>query len=117
MSEAKKHLTAWYRIQAFKKIAERVNYYANIAQLRYKTVKLTSANKRWGSCSYKGSLNINWRLIMSPSNVLDYVVVHELVHLVEKNHSKQFWNKVQIILPDYKEYRNWLKQKGNMLVL
>ena len=117
LPEAKQYLIAWYKTQAFAKIVERVNYYANNTQLKYKAVKLTSAERSWGSCSHKGSLNINWRLIMAPPNILDYIIVHELVHLVEKNHSKRFWDRVQAILPDYKEQESWLKQKGNTLIL
>lgn len=117
LSEAKEHLIVWYKTQALKKIVERVNYYADSTGLKCKAIKLTDAKRKWGSCSYKGSLNINWRLIMAPPKILDYIVVHELVHLVEKNHSKRFWDRVQTILSDYKERDNWLKQKGNTLIL
>lgn len=115
LPEAKLHLIAWYKIQASKKIIERVNHYANNTGLKYKAIKLTNAKRSWGSCSHKGSLNINWRLVMAPPAILDYIIVHELVHLVEKNHSKQFWDRVQAILPNYEEQERWLKQKGNML--
>ncbi|MEI8054934.1 MAG: SprT family zinc-dependent metalloprotease [bacterium] len=108
--------TIWYKNQSLKKITDRINYYANITQLKYKTIKLTSAKRSWGSCSHKGSLRINWRLVMAPLDILDYVVVHELIHLVEKNHSKQFWHKVQTVLPNYKEQRNWLKLNGDTLI-
>lgn len=117
LPDAKLHLIAWYKTQALTKIIERVSYYADSTGLKYKVIKLTSAKRSWGSCSYKGSLRVNWRLIMAPPSILDYVVVHELVHLVEKNHSRQFWDKVRTILPDYKEQKSWLKQKGNTLVL
>jgi predicted metal-dependent hydrolase len=117
LPQAKQHLTIWYKNQALKKIIRRVKHYSNITQLKYKSVKLTSAKRSWGSCSHKGSLHINWRLVMAPLNILDYVVVHELIHLVEKNHSKQFWHRVQTILPDYKEQKNWLKLNGNTLTL
>jgi len=117
LPQAKQHLTIWYKNQALKKIIERANHYANITQLKYKAIKLTSAKRSWGSCSHKGSLRINWRLVMAPLNILDYVVVHELIHLVEKNHSKQFWHRVQTILPNYKEQKNWLKLNGNTLTL
>ena len=117
LPQAKHHLTIWYKNKALKKIIERVNHYADKAQLQYKAIKITSAGRSWGSCSAKGSLNINWRLLMAPPIILDYIVVHELVHLVERNHSKQFWNKVQKILPDYKEHEVWIKQNGDALML
>lgn len=117
LPHAKHYLLLWYKKVALEKIIERTSYYAEIARLQYKVVKITNAKSSWGSCSAKGSLNINWRLIMAPSEILDYVVVHELVHLVERNHSKSFWYKVQVILPNYKEYENWLKHHGVMLLV
>jgi predicted metal-dependent hydrolase len=117
LPQAKQHLTVWYKIRALEKIVERCGYYANITRLKYSTIKLSSAESTWGSCGYKGSLNINWKLIMAPPSILDYIIVHELVHLVEKNHSKRFWDRVRTILPDYEEQESWLKQRGNTLVL
>jgi predicted metal-dependent hydrolase len=117
LPEARQHLIVWYKKQAFTKIVERVDHYANITRLEYKAVKLTNAERRWGSCSCKGSLNISWRLIMAPPDILDYIIVHELIHLIERNHSKQFWDRVQTILPNYKEQERWLKQRGNTLML
>lgn len=72
---------------------------------------------RWGSCSSKGSFNFSWRLIMAPVPVIDYVVVHELVHLEEKNHSKIFWIKVKMLLPNYETYKDWLKENSYLLKL
>ena len=111
------YLTIWYKRRALEKIIERCNYYANKTQLKYMAIRISSAESCWGSCSHKGFLNINWRLIMAPPGVLDYIIVHELVHLVEKNHSKRFWDKLQIILPDYQEQERWLKQYGNTLLV
>lgn len=117
LPEAKQHLIYWYKKVALTKIIARVNHYANITQLQYSAIKISNAKGSWGSCSPRGSLNINWKLIMAPPEILDYVVVHELVHLVERNHSKRFWGKVQKFFPSYKEQENWLKQNGNTLVL
>jgi len=117
LPQAKRHLTFWYKDKALGKIIERINYYAAITQLQYNGVKITNAERSWGSCSTKGSINISWRLIMAPPSILDYVIVHELVHLVERNHSKSFWDRLQKILPDYKENEIWLKKNGNTLVL
>lgn len=78
-------------------------------------ITIRSQKTRWGSCSSKGNLNFNWRLIMAPGEVLDYVVVHELCHLVYMNHSAMFWKLVEEILPDYRKQRQWLKENGRML--
>jgi len=117
LPEIKQHVIAWYKTQSLKKIIERANYYATLTQLKYKYIKLSNATKSWGYCDHKESLHINWRLIIAPPDILDYVIVHELVHLAERNHSKRFWDKVQATLPNYKEHKNWLRQKGNMLML
>ncbi|RUM29735.1 MAG: M48 family peptidase [Aquifex sp.] len=107
----------WYKERAYEKIKERVEFYAQKRGLKYNCINITNAEKRWGSCSDKGNLNFSWRLIMAPLPVIDYVVVHELVHLVEKNHSKEFWNKVKLLMPDYEKYKNWLKKYGYLLTL
>ncbi len=103
---AKEILITWYKAQAYQKISERVNWHSSLSGLKYNKIKLSDAQKRWGSCSAKGNLNFSWRLIMAPLRVIDYVVVHELAHLEEKNHSKRFWNKIKIMLPDYEQYRD-----------
>lgn len=107
----------WYRKAARKVISERADFYSGQSGLRYSKLRITGAKKRWGSCSVKGYINFSWRLVMAPLNVIDYVVVHELVHLVEKNHSKRFWNTVGHLKPDYKKLREWLKRNGHMLRL
>lgn len=71
---------------------------------------------RWGSCSARGNLNFNWRLILAPEPVLDYVVIHELAHRKEMNHSKQFWDIVEAMMPDYRTQRQWLKEHGDQLM-
>ncbi|HMB25642.1 MAG: M48 family metallopeptidase [Chloroflexota bacterium] len=107
----------WYRTQAKQILTERVKLYASQYGLQYKKIGITSARTRWGSCSANGSLNFSWRLILAPLAVVDYVVVHELVHTVHHNHSKRFWNKVETIMPDYKERRKWLQKDGRQLML
>ncbi|MBI4686643.1 MAG: M48 family metallopeptidase [Nitrospirae bacterium] len=113
---AKEILTAWYKEKAYQKISERADWYSSLYGLKYNKIKISDAQKRWGSCSAKGNLNFSWRLIMAPLRVIDYVVVHELAHLEENNHSKAFWNKVKIMLPDYEQYRKWLKENTHLLV-
>ncbi|MCL4529172.1 MAG: M48 family metallopeptidase [Chloroflexi bacterium] len=107
----------WYREQALQIIPERVEHYAAKYGFTYKQIKITSARTRWGSCSTRGALSFAWRLIMSPLDVVDYVVAHELVHLRAHNHSKGFWGRVAEIMPDYKEKVKWLKINGHLLTL
>ncbi len=109
--------TNWYREQAFKIISERAAWYATKYGLSYKQVRITSAKTRWGSCSSKGTISFAWRLVMAPVPIIDYVVVHELVHMVEKNHGKAFWAKVKAIMPDYKQRIEWLEVNEQLFIL
>jgi predicted metal-dependent hydrolase len=109
--------TRWYKDQAARTIEERAGWYAARFRLPYKQIKITSARGRWGSCSARDTLCFTWRLVMAPPEIIDYVIVHELVHLEEKNHSKNFWAKVEAILPDYLTCRKWLRQNGYLLGL
>jgi predicted metal-dependent hydrolase len=106
----------WYRQQARKYLSERISWFAQEYHLQPKKLRISSARTRWGSCSSKGIVSFTWRLMLAPAEVIDYVVVHELVHLVENNHQKPFWSKVAGILPDYKQYRLWLKKNGRELM-
>ncbi len=116
LSNAKEVFTNWYKQNAEKIIKHRVEYYADIYNLKYTKIKISNAKTRWGSCSYNGNININWRLIMAPVEVLDYVIVHELVHLKIDNHSKNFWQNVEMIYPDYKKAKKWLKDNAHLLL-
>jgi hypothetical protein len=107
----------WYKKKAYQRISERVDWYAQKRGFQYNKIKISNAQKRWGSCSNSGNLNFTWRLVMAPMSVIDYVVVHELVHLSEKNHSRSFWNMVHFLLPKYKKQREWLKKNGYLLQL
>jgi len=99
-----------YRQYAKAHIIKRVNLYANQMGTYPIAVKINSAKTRWGSCSNKKSINFTWRLIMADDDVIDYVVVHELAHLTEMNHSQRFWAVVEKELPNYKECRVKLKE-------
>ena len=88
---------------------------ASSAHVSYGRISIREQKTRWGSCSSKGNLNFNWRLILAPEEVLDYVVVHELAHRREMNHSKAFYAIVESVLPDYRAARKWLRDKGQML--
>lgn len=117
LAQAKDVFIDWYRERAYEKISERVKWYAQKRGFKYNKINITNAQKRWGSCSCLNNLNFSWRLIMAPLSVIDYVVVHELVHLVEKNHSRAFWNKVKMLMTDYKKHQEWLKKNGHLLRL
>ena len=116
-NEAQLAFERWYRGQARKILSERVYLYAQQQGFQFQKIRITSARTRWGSCSSNGSLSFSWRLIMAPLDVVDYVIVHELVHTIVHNHSKRFWNKVAKIMPDYKGCRKWLRTKGQQLIL
>ena len=115
LSEAHSLLVSWYRQEALTVISQRLKLYADNAGLKYNGIKITNAEKRWGSCSSKALMNFSWRLIMAPMKVVDYVVVHELVHLRERNHSKKFWQNVRLILPHYQEAKLWLSTNNHLL--
>ncbi len=112
---AKEVFINWYKERAYEKISERVEWYARMRGFNYNKINITDAQKRWASCSHKRNLNFSWRLIMAPLPVIDYVVVHELVHLEERNHNKTFWSKVKMLMPDYEKHREWLKKYGHLL--
>lgn len=97
-------------------LPERVAYYAGILGVTYGTITIRSQHTRWGSCSSKGNLNFNCLLMLTPDSVVDYVVVHELCHRKEMNHSARFWALVEKILPDYRESKGWLKENGKALI-
>lgn len=112
---ARPYMIKWYIRSARETITERTDIYANQLNLKYGKIKISSANTRWGSCSGKNNLNFTWRLIMAPLEIIDYVVIHEITHIVEKNHSSNFWNKVARIIPDFKKRRQWLHTNGFLL--
>ena len=102
--------------KALEVIPMRVEYFANIMGVTYGNITIRNQKTRWGSCSSKGNLNFNCLLMLAPSEILDYVVVHELCHRKQMNHSKAFWLEVEKVLPDYKESIEWLKEEGCQLM-
>jgi len=102
--------------RALEEIPRRAAYYAKLLQVDYGRITIRNQKSRWGSCSSKGNLNFNCLLMLTPPEVIDYVVVHELCHRKEMNHSVRFWNEVEKILPDYRERREWLKKNGGRLI-
>jgi predicted metal-dependent hydrolase len=115
--DVKRTLETWYKKQAKELARSRAEHYRKILDVQPVEVKISSAKKRWGSCSPKGNILINWRLVMAPPWVFDYVVAHEMCHLIEMNHSKDFWQLVERAVPHYKKVRDWLKENGYKLKL
>ena len=117
IEEARQLFVAFYRREAKEKLRERAAYYSNRLQLFHRGVKITNARSRWGSCSTRNRLCFSWRLAMAPLHVLDYVLIHELVHIQEKNHSRRFWNHLGSLVPDYKECQRWLREHEPLMHL
>lgn len=105
-----------YRKLAGQVLARKVEQYARQMQVTFGRITVRDQKTRWGSCSAKGNLNFNWRLVLAPEAVLDYVVVHELAHRKEMNHSERFWSQVEDVMPDYRSHRLWLKENGDFLM-
>jgi len=114
---AAKYFENFYKLQAKKILAERVFLLAQKMGLTINKLRITSAKTRWGSCSASGNINFSWRLVMAPPKVIDYVIVHELCHLIELNHSEKFWNLVKTIMPDYKEHVDYLNKNSIYFIL
>ena len=105
-----------FRRLAKEKIPKRVALFAEQVGVDYGKITIKDTKSRWGSCSYQGNLNFCWRLILAPEEVLDYIVVHELCHRLEMNHSARFWAEVKRVLPEYEKGKEWLKENGLALL-
>lgn len=102
--------------EALKRIPERVRHFASLVGVTYGGITIRNQHARWGSCSSKGNLNFNCLLMLTPDHVIDYVVVHELCHRLEMNHSPRFWAQVERVLPDYRQSLQWLKAHERELI-
>ena len=107
---------AVYRAQAADIFARKAAYYATRMGVTFNRITIRDQKTRWGSCSSKGNLNFNWRLVLAHVPVLDYVVIHELAHRREMNHSSRFWDIVGEMMPDYQIHRRWLREHGGSLM-
>jgi predicted metal-dependent hydrolase len=108
-------LREWYVGKAKEKIVPRVNIHARNLGVRVAEVKIVDSRYRWGSCTVKSNVNLNWRLMKAPMFVIDYVIVHELAHLREANHTPRFWNIVRAQSPTMEKAKAWLKENGQLL--
>lgn len=103
---------AYYQQQAAAVFEERAMHFARLIGVEFNRITIREQKTRWGSCSSNRNLNFNWKVVLAPPEVLDYVVVHELCHLKEMNHSPAFWEEVSRVLPDYEKQIHWLKENG-----
>lgn len=110
-------LVRWYKRQAEKKLKEKVDRYAPLVGVEPASVGIRSFKSRWGSCTAKGRIEFNWQIMMAPNRMVDYVVIHELCHLKQHDHSPEFWKEVERVMPDYQPCKEWLKRYGLSLRL
>jgi predicted metal-dependent hydrolase len=108
-------LVSWYREVAESDFSLRLKQWSKRMGVAYRGFRVKDQKTRWGSCSSKGNINLNWRLIQAPDIAIDYVIVHELCHLREMNHSDRFWSLVEAALPTYRQGRDWLRKHGSEL--
>lgn len=111
-----KELTSWYIMQAKEIISRRVEFHALRMKKTYKSIMFSDTKSKWGTCGPDNSLQFNWKLVMSPLPVIDYVVIHELVHTQQKNHGLDFWREVRLYTPAYKQHRKWLNTNQHFLI-
>lgn len=116
-AQRKSYFIEWYRTKAQEYLTKQVKILGSQLQLLPRNIKITQARTRWGSCSGENNLAFSYRLIMAPPAIINYVIVHELMHIKEKNHSAQFWKLVEKALPEYKLHRHWLKENGYKFIL
>ena len=111
----KQALSSWYKTQARQVLTMRLDELAIRMEMRPTAVRVKHQTRRWGSCTERGVINLNWQLVMAPPEVVDYVIVHELCHLKVHGHQREFWDCVARYAPDYKKPRKWLFVNGHAL--
>ncbi len=114
-AERRKVLRSWYSARAKENILPRVKQHAQELGVEFAEARIVDNRYRWGSCTVKDKVNLNWRLIKAPMFVIDYVIIHELAHLIEANHTSRFWNIIRANAPKMEKARTWLKQHGQVL--
>jgi predicted metal-dependent hydrolase len=108
-------LKSWYIKQSKEKLIPKVKQFAQHLGVNYNKISILELKYRWGSCTPKDNINFNWRIIKAPVYVIDYIIVHELAHLLESNHTPDFWNIVSVQLPNFEKAKDWLKINGKFL--
>lgn len=115
--ELKKNLKKFYIISCAKIIEERIRIYQQQLGVKPKNIEIVESNSQWGSCSSSKKLTFNYRLAMAPVEIIDYVIIHELCHLIHMNHDRSFWRRVGSIVPDYKKKQEYLAKHGHDMTL
>lgn len=110
-------IDTFFQDNAFKILDGLARYYSRLMEIPYKPIKIKNQRTRWGSCSNSGSINLNWRIIMAPNQVITYVVIHELTHLKYEDHSREFWALVAQHMPEYKKWKKWLADNSESLAM
>jgi len=110
---ARDHFFGWYKRKTEEKLKERCPRYANRVGVRVESFRISDLGNRWASYSKNGTISFNWRSVMAPIWVFDYILVHEMAHMIERPHSKKFWRIVSRVMPDYGEYIRWLGENGS----
>jgi predicted metal-dependent hydrolase len=108
-------LEDWFKDHALQRLQDKTERFAKIVGVSPKSVSIKSYKARWGSCSVNGDLTFNWRIIHAPHSIVDYIIVHELCHMIEHNHSERFWKRVESSTPNYQVQRIWLKRNSELL--
>ena len=111
----KSRIVQWYKTHAEKILRDKTKKYARKLRLHPKSISVKEYKSRWGSCSIKGEIIYNWKIVLAPKRIVDYVIIHELCHLLHQNHSPEFWRTVENSFLSYKESRQWLKENGSTL--
>jgi predicted metal-dependent hydrolase len=107
----------WYQSRAEEKFKERVRHYEKVVGSYATSIVVRDMRTKWGTCTASGRVTLNWRLIFAPIRIIDYVIVHELCHLLYHDHSRKFWSAVMRVMPDYEKRKLWLKTNGHLLNL
>ncbi|MBA3046323.1 MAG: M48 family metallopeptidase [Candidatus Thermoplasmatota archaeon] len=107
----------WYIARARETFGMRVAYYSQELGLEPPKISVRNQKQRWGSCSSDTQINLNWKLMTAPVGILDYVVAHELCHIIQRDHSRKFWNLLSTVIPEYRDCRKWLRENGHTLGL
>jgi predicted metal-dependent hydrolase len=113
----REQLINWYMDLAIDHFKEKTLKYTKLLDVLPRSISVRDYKSRWGSCSSKGDISFNWRVILAPQHIGDYVIVHELSHMIQHNHSPKFWKLVESILPNHQDCREWLKVNGSRLIL
>ena len=111
----RQRLRDWYLHRSIDKLEQKTSIYAEQMGVQPTQIKVKEYKSRWGSCNTRGEISYNWKIIMTPHRIVDYVVIHELCHLIHHNHSPEYWHQVRSIVPDYQEKRDWLKTNAGLL--